>query len=99
MGGGARTTLLGGLAVAACPLLCIGLPVLAAAGVGAGLALAIGGAVLGAVALLALAVGGALLAIRRGRQTACCEPAVTMPGALNGSRSSGDSRSIEASRG
>ncbi len=48
MGEGRRTTVLGGLVVA-CPLLCVGLPLLAAAGIGAGFALAVGGAVLGSV--------------------------------------------------
>ena len=62
---GHGTTLLGGLLIAVCPLLCVGLPLLIAAGIGAGLALAVGGAVLGGAAFAALAVG-AFLALRRG---------------------------------
>ena len=40
---------IGGIAFALCPLLCIGVPVLVTAGIGSGLALAIGGAVIGGV--------------------------------------------------
>lgn len=69
-----RAPVLGGAAFALCPLLCIGLPVLASAGIGSGLALAIGGAVVGGVALVVLAVG-ALLVLRRRRNASCCEPA------------------------
>ena len=65
MGDRTRWTLLG-LVVAACPLLCIGLPLFAAAGLGAGLALAVGGALVGAVAL-ALLGAGVFVAIRRRR--------------------------------
>ncbi|MGH3114403.1 MAG: hypothetical protein ACRDOP_13160 [Gaiellaceae bacterium] len=67
-------TLLGGLALALCPLLCLGLPLLVAAGIGAGLALAVGGAVLGGVALAGLGVGAFLAVRRRRRVEACCTP-------------------------
>jgi hypothetical protein len=74
MGERSRSTLLGGLVVAACPLLYIGLPLLPAAGVGAGLMLAVGGAVVGGVALAGLAVGATLALQRRRRGAACCQP-------------------------
>jgi hypothetical protein len=86
MGERSRSTLLGGLVVAACPLLCIGLPLLAAAGVGAGLALAVGGAIVGGVALAGLAVGTTLALRRRRREAACCQPHPTEAPAVDGSR-------------
>jgi hypothetical protein len=64
----------GGVAFALCPLLCIGVPVLVTAGISSGLALAIGGAVIGGVVLVALAVG-MLVVLSRRRAGACCEPA------------------------
>jgi hypothetical protein len=65
----------GGIAFALCPLLCIGVPVLVTAGIGSGLALAIGGAVIGGALVVALAVG-MLVVLSRRRAGACCEPAV-----------------------
>ena len=65
----------GGVAFALCPLLCIGVPVLLAAGIGSGLALAIGGLVIGGALVVALAVG-MLVVLSRWHAGACCEPAV-----------------------
>jgi uncharacterized membrane protein YdfJ with MMPL/SSD domain len=86
MGERSRSTLLGGVVVAACPLLCIGLPLLTAAGIGAGLMLAVGGAVVGGVALAGLAVGATLALRRRRREAACCRPHPTEAPAVDGSR-------------
>lgn len=65
----------GGVAFALCPLLCFGIPVLLAAGIGSGLALAIGGAVIGGVVLVALAVGVVLVLLRRQPRTCAPTPA------------------------
>jgi hypothetical protein len=86
----------GGIAFALCPLLCIGLPVLASAGIGSGLALAIGGAVIGGLALVVLAVG-ALVVLRRRRNASCCEPAATereLPGSSRSALPSAPSSSV-----
>ena len=71
MSEGRGATLLGGLAVVLCPLVCLGLPLLVAAAIGAGLALAVG--VAAGVALAGLGVG-AFLALRRRRRTEACFP-------------------------
>ena len=71
MGKSRRATLLGGLLVALCSLACVAWPLLLAAGIGAGVALAVGGAVVAGIALAAVAVVVYLVVRRRRGAEAC----------------------------